>query len=70
MITSNRIVLFVNSIPEIFPGGCDCKYLGFLCFLFLTEFFPPIFDMENIFEEHKSNIFSIRKVMDKKIPFY
>jgi hypothetical protein len=25
IITSERVVLFLNSIPEGFPGGHDCK---------------------------------------------
>ena len=38
-------------------------------FPFAHKFFPPIFDMGNDFEERKSNLFSIRKFMDIKIPF-
>jgi hypothetical protein len=41
----------------------------FLSFLFLIESLPPIFDMGDEFEELKSNIFSIQKLMDRKIPF-
>jgi hypothetical protein len=68
VITSNRVVLFLKIIHEGNPSGCKYKQCISLCFIFLSKSLPPIFDMGDDFEEHKCNLFSIKKFVDKKIP--
>jgi hypothetical protein len=69
IIDFNKVVLFLNIIPERIPSGCDHKYCRFLSFPFLTVSLPPILDMGDILKECKGNLFSIKKNMNRKIPF-
>jgi hypothetical protein len=46
-----------------------CKYYRFLYGPFLRVSIPPVLNMGDDLEECKSNIFPVRKIMDKKIPF-
>jgi hypothetical protein len=61
--------LFLNSIPKRTPSGYDWKQCGFLHGLFLTLSIPPILDMGDNLKEHKGDVFSIEKIMDRKKPF-
>jgi hypothetical protein len=54
----------------IFPSMTSIPSYKYANILLITKIFPPIFDMGNEFKECKSNFFSIRNVMDRKIPFY
>jgi hypothetical protein len=68
IVASNRVVLFLNTIPEIIPSWVTAN-IGFLSGLFLTKSLPPILDMGDGLKDCKGNIFSFGKIMDRKIPF-
>jgi hypothetical protein len=69
IVASKMVVLFLNNIPEIIPSGCDHKYCRFLSGPFLIVSLQVILDMGDSLKERKGNIFSIEKIMDRKIPF-
>ena len=52
-----------------FQVGAAEKNWGFFLIPLFTVGFPPIFDMGDSFGECKGNIFLIREIMDRKIPF-
>jgi hypothetical protein len=45
IIHSNRVVFFLNKIPERIPSGGDHKYCRFLSCPYLIVSFPPILNM-------------------------
>jgi len=69
IVASNREILFLNSIPKRTPSGYEWKKCGFLHGLFLILSIPPILDMGDNLKEHKGDVFSIEKIMDKKKSF-
>jgi hypothetical protein len=69
IVASNMVILFLNSILERTPSVYDCKQCGFLCGLFLIVSIPPILDMGDNLNKRKGDLFSIRKIMDRKTPF-
>ena len=69
IVASNKVVLFLNNIHERIPSGGDHKYCRFLSGPLLTVSFPPILNMGDNLKECKGDLFSIEKIMDRKIPF-
>jgi hypothetical protein len=61
--------MFFNDIHEGIPCGHDHKYCRFLYGHLLRVSIPPVLNMGDNLEEYKSNIFPIRKIVDRKIPF-
>jgi hypothetical protein len=51
LIDSNRVVLFINGIPEGIPCGGDQKYCRFLYGPFLRVSIPPILNMGEVLEK-------------------
>jgi hypothetical protein len=70
IVVSNRVVFFLDNIPKRIRSGGDDRYCRFISGPFLTVSFPPILNMGDKLKCLKSNIFSIEKVMDRKITFY
>jgi hypothetical protein len=68
-VASNMVVLFFNGIPERIPCGDDHKHYKFLCGPLLRVSIPLVLNMGDDLEECKCNIFPIKKIMDRKIPF-
>jgi hypothetical protein len=69
LVASNRVVLLFNGIPKGIPCGGDRKYCRFLYGPLLRVSIPPIFNMGDDLEECKSNIFHLKKIVDRKITF-
>jgi hypothetical protein len=69
IVAYNRVILFLNIIPERTPSGYEYKQCGFLCGLFLRVSIPLILDMGVKLKEKKCDIFSIENIMDRKIHF-
>ena len=59
VIFSNNVILFLDDIYEIFPSGFGLKHSIPLYGNLLALSFPPIFDMGDILNEHKGDIFPI-----------
>ena len=69
LIAPHRVILFLDAVSERIPSGCGREQRGFPFALLLTVGFPPVFDMGGSFEEWKNNLFSVREIMDREIPF-
>jgi len=69
VIVSNRVILFLDGIHKKVPSGLDPKYSRLLCVFFLIVSLPPIFDMGDNLQEHKGDIFPIRKFVNIEITF-
>ena len=69
LIAPHGIILFLDAVSKRIPSGCGREQRGFPFTLLLMVGFPPVFDMGGRFEECKNNLFSIREVMDREIPF-
>jgi hypothetical protein len=69
LVASKRVVLFFNVIPEGIPCRGNPKYFRFLYDPLLKVSIPPILNMGDDLEECKSNIFPIRKIVDRKTLF-
>jgi hypothetical protein len=68
LVASNRVVLFFNGIPEGIPCRGNHKYCRFLYGPLLRVSIPLVLNMGDDFDECKSNLFLIRKMV-RKIPF-
>ena len=62
------VTMFLDGISEIFPSGCSWKYRGFPLIPLLIVGFPLVLDVGGDFEEWKSKIFPIGKIMNHKYP--
>ena len=69
LIAIERVILFIGGIWEIIPSGWGWEGWGFPLILFLTLGFAPVLDMGGYFQEWKSNLFLVGKVMNWKISF-
>jgi hypothetical protein len=69
LIAPNRVVLFFNGILEGIPCRCNHKYCRFLYDPLLRVSIPPFLNMGDGLEECKSNLFHVKKFVDRKIPF-
>ena len=65
-IVSNRVILLIDDIYKIFPGGFDLEHSRIFCGNFLTVIFPPMFDMEDILKECEGDLFLSEKLCTKK----
>ena len=68
-IVSYRVILPLKSVHKRCPSGLGPKHFRFLCEGLITVSLPPIFDMRDNLKEGKSDIFSIEKIIDRKIIF-
>ena len=69
LIAPHRVILFIDSILEWISSGCGWEKRGFPLVRLLIVGFPPVFDIGHNFEEWKSNIFLVREIIDRDIPF-
>jgi hypothetical protein len=69
IIASNRVEILLEGIHKGYPGGFSPKWHRFIHRVPLPITFPPIFDMGKGFKEHKGDIFTIRKILDRVITF-
>ena len=69
LVACNMVVLFFNGVLE----GIRCRGHQNNCIFLhdplLRVSIPPVFNMGNDLEECKSDLFPIRKIVDRKIPF-
>jgi hypothetical protein len=69
IIISHKVILFLDHIHKKIPSGIDPKHSRILCGHFLPIIFPPMFDMRESLKEHKGDLFSIRKIVNREITF-
>jgi hypothetical protein len=68
-VVSNRVILFFDRIHKKIPCGINPKYSRLLYGNSLLVSFPPIFDMRESLKEHKGDLFSVGKIMNREITF-
>ena len=68
LVASNRVVFFFNGIMEGITCRGNNKYYRFLYGPFLRVSIPLVLNMGYGLEECKSNIFVIKKIVDRKLP--
>jgi hypothetical protein len=69
LVSSNKVVLFFNGVPEGIPCRGHQKYCRFLYDPLLRVSIPPILNMGDDLGECQSNLFPIGNIVDRKIPF-
>jgi hypothetical protein len=69
LVPSDRVVFLFNGILEGIPCGGNCKYCRFLYGPLLRLSIPPVLNLGDGLKEGKSNIFLVRKIVDREIPF-
>ena len=68
-IVISRVVLFLDRIHKTIPSGLGPIYSIFLCVNFLPISFPPMLDMEDIFEECEGDLFPVGNFLKREITF-
>jgi hypothetical protein len=69
IIVSHRVILILDHIHKKIPSGIRPKYFRLLCGIFLPVSFPPMFDMRESLKEHKGDLFSFEKIVNREINF-
>jgi hypothetical protein len=69
LIVTNRVILLLYYVHKKIPSGLGPIYSRLLCGNFLPVSFPPMFDMREIFKECEGDRFSVKKIVNKEIPF-
>lgn len=63
-IVYDKVIFPLKSVHKRYPSEFGPKHFIFLCGGLFTVSLPPIFDMGDNLKEGKSDIFSIRKIID------
>jgi hypothetical protein len=69
LIVANGVILFFYRIHKKIPSGIGPIYSRLLCGTFLPVSFPPMFDMRESFKECESDLFFVRKIVNREITF-
>jgi hypothetical protein len=59
--------LFLEGINKIHPSGSWPKNYKLILGMFLTVSLPPIYDMGKGLKEHKGDLFTVGKIVDREI---
>jgi len=63
------VELLLEGINKGQPSGSYLEFHRLVFVMSLPVTFPPIFDMVVGFKESKSDIFNVRKILNRLIPF-
>jgi hypothetical protein len=69
IIVSNRVELLIDGINKDHPSGSYPKFHRLTVDMYLLVTFPPIFNMGEGFKEREADLFSVREILNKVIPF-
>jgi hypothetical protein len=69
IIVSHRVILLLDRTHKKIPSEICPKYSRLLHGNFLPVSSPPMFDMGEILKEHKGDILSVGKIVNREINF-
>jgi hypothetical protein len=67
IITSNKVILFLEGIKKIHPSRSWPKNYRLILDMFLTVSLPPISNMGKGLKEWKVDLFTAGKIVDREI---